>query len=154
MPYNVDFRVPVSRSIYYPASEAPFGSLMMPLMGDSGFVCWRPGKAGEEPIKMVCEWTTYVALPLTGKSADEPSLVFPDPEILVDPATAYDPMDEGARGIGDLVTNGDMVMISAWTAEQKMLGFLLRAGASKAPRVAYRGWDIWVDGQHIFTKLS
>lgn len=153
MPYNIDFRVPVSRARYQPASEAPFGSLIMPVLGASGFICWRPGEAGSLPIKMVCEWTTYTALPLDEATGGEPSLIYLEPEILVDPATAYDPADTEARAIGDIITNGETVIISAWTAEQKMLGFLVKSGTSKAAPVGFRGWDIRVDGQHIFTKL-
>ncbi|WP_157077761.1 hypothetical protein [Sphingobium amiense] len=153
MPYNVDFRLPVHRAIHRPASAAPKGSLILPVLGASGFVCWRPVEAGKAPPIMVVEWTTYSAHPLEGNVADEPCLVFEEPEIRLDPATAFDPRDKGARDVGDIVTNGDTVMISAWTAEQELKSFLLRAGKSTDPMVAYKGWDVVVEGQHIFTKL-
>lgn len=153
MPYNADFEIPTGLCIHRSISEAPKGSLFLGLAGLSGLIGWRPGPAGTNPSSVAIEWTCYEVRdvpPFPDES--ELGLIFEDPIFRVQPNTAYDLADQGARSAGDLVTNGDIIAMIAGPRSRELV-YNLRGGTSNAPFMAYKGWRMFVGDQHIFTKL-
>ena len=152
MPYNADFEIPATKAIPRPLKDAPLGSYFCGVFAPGGLIAWRPGREGTTPKRFVLEWTCYEAFPFDQYEGEELGLIFEQPVFHVQPNTAYPISDVGARGPGDLITNGDVIaMVAGPPGEQ--VAYNVRAGTSSAPLVGYKGWRMFIDGQHIFTKL-
>lgn len=150
MPFNSEFVVPVAAAIPEKVAAAPQGSLTLPIMGPSSLICAGPGGKPVFPVEL----TTFSAyLPDEDFPDDEIGLVWREPQIFVEPATAYPVSDKAAWSAGDLMTNGDTIIIIVMTPENGLQRCRFKEGESSAPLAMYKGWQIRIDGQLLFTKL-